>query len=196
MSRAVDLAELGASLARRGVRLDEAAARHLGGSVARALADAHATIDADGNLAPVVHGRLGARDVRIDEDGEVSVLGLGEAAREGIRATPRDDVLALGTLLRPLFEASRDAELAAALAIATEARIERRKITCVEFDAWLSRSADREAGKRALAAQVRAALAGRDTTAPLLAGARVGVAAVTAAVVFGAGVLVIERCAR
>jgi len=203
----VDLAALHAHLSRRGARLDEAAVRAVGQALAAALAEAHATLDGEGNLAPAIHGGLGPAQVRVGPRGEVSLdwSSRSEATapelREGGRLTPRADVHALGTLLAPLLAGSLDGELLAALATATEPLPARRRITCVELEAWLSRGVDLDAGRRALGEAARACPAGEDRSAPeappssrpLAAPARIGVALITAAVVFAAGVLVAER---
>jgi hypothetical protein len=190
----------------RGERLDEAAARHLGRSIAAALAEGHATLDDEGNLAPVIHGRLGARHVGIDPGGVVTILpaSAGDAVTapellQGGRLTPRADVHALGTMLAPLFAGSADGDLRAALATASEPLPAQRRITCVEIEAWLARGTDLEAGRLALGEAVRAYLdaslpiaAIPPSSRPLTAPARVGVALFTAAAVFAAGVAVAE----
>ncbi len=203
----IDLAALGACLERRGERLDDAAARYLGSAIAATLAEAHAALDGEGNVDPVIHGRLAPRHVSIDAGGAVSVLPPDAAdpvtAPEvlgGGRLTPRADVHGLGTMLAPLFASSPDADLLAALSTATEGAAARRRITCVELEAWLARGADLDAGRRALGEAVRACLAARlpaaaprSSSQPLSAPARVGVALFTAAAVFAAGVAVVER---
>jgi hypothetical protein len=204
---AIDLTTLRAHVARRGEPLDEAAARYLGHAVASALAEAHAALDDEGNVAPAIHGRLGPLHVRIDVDGAVEVLpgGSGDeiTAPEllaGARITPRADVHGLGTMLGPLFAASPDQDLLAALATAAEPLAARRRITCVELEAWLARGADLDAGRRALGEAARGCLDARlladaavPSSRPLSAPARVGVALFTAAAVFAAGVAVAER---
>jgi hypothetical protein len=217
---AATLAELVAHLARRGERLGGAAAGFLGHQIAGALAEAHAALDGEDNLAPVIHGRLRPEVVLLDEDGAVRVAGAGLLAfagvhglggacvspeqQRGARVTLRVDVYALGTLLRALFDplpAELPAELRAALGTATEAAPDRRRITCAELQAWLARFTDLEAGRGALGAAVRALVEARAREAaplsaasrPLSWPARVGVAAVTAAVVIAAGVLAVER---
>ncbi|MFT3766725.1 MAG: hypothetical protein QM820_14605 [Minicystis sp.] len=205
----VDLGTLRARL--RGRRFSEDAARYLGHAVASALADAHEAFDAEGNPAPVIHGRLRPEVVRIDRDGAVWIDGLGEREnaaeasvdegwpapelRAGGRMTARVDVYALGVLLRELGVAS-GGELGEAIAKATEERPGRRRITCFEVAAWLAHGCDLAAGRRALARMVEAGERAPVEMAggrPLSVPARIGVAAITAAVVFAGGVLAIER---
>ena len=206
---AIDLASLLADLAHRGDRLDEAAARHLGSAVAGTLAEAHATLDEEGDPAAVIHGRLGPEKVRIDVEGAVSVVaavegdtGSAPEVLQGGRLTPRADVYALGAILAPLLAASADRDLVAALATAIEPHPGRRRITCVELEAWLARGADLDAGRRSLGAAVRSCLARREQSAaaswsrPLSAPARAFVTLVTAAAVFTAGVAAVERWLR
>ena len=203
---AVDLATLEAHLARRGGRLDEGAARHLGHALAATLAEAHATLDDEGNLAAVLHGHLAAALVRVTTDGAVSVLAAPAGAPvtapellQGGRLTPRADVFALGTILAPLLADGSDEELRAALLLAATPEAARRRITCVELEALLERGADLDAGRRALGEAVCACLEARDrpvaaaASRPLSMPARVGVALLTAAAVFAAGVAVAER---
>lgn len=200
MPPAVDLAALRDFLDARGERLGEAAARHLGHALAAMLAEAHAALDGEGNPAPVIRGALA---VRVDAEGEVLLLPEGgeRTAPEilaGGRLTPRADVHALGAILLPLLGGSTgDAELLAAISTATEPDPSRRRITCVEIEAWLARGADLDAGRRALAAAVQSFLDAQVVpppwSRPLAAPAQVGVALVTAAAVFAAGVAVAER---
>lgn len=174
----VSLAALMEHVAARGERLGLGAIAHVGQRVGRALAEAHGALDEEGNVAPRVHGCVAPDVVRVMRDGEVSLSEAGaersgsggEIARYrapelagGGQATPRADVFALARIVRVLL-GGRDApgEIEAALARALEPSPARRKITCVELEAWLATLGDRDAGRRELASIVAAAREGRD----------------------------------
>jgi hypothetical protein len=200
--------DLGALLARRaltGDALPEAAVRWIGHRVAACLADAHDAVDEAGDPATLVHGRLRPENVRLDEAGEVAVVEpdtLDDAPQiDDGKLTPRTDVYALGVMVGPLATHVDDAELADALRTAVDPDVRRRRITCVELDALFARGVDPATGRAALAACVRECLAAADAARaraarpPLSMPARLGVAVVTASVVFGVGVWV-ERFVR
>jgi hypothetical protein len=198
----VDLAALTEACARRGARLDEAPARWLGHRVSALLAEAHANLDADGNIAPIVHGRLTPERVLIDAEGEVVLVdGTGETTAteltEGSRLTPRTDVHALGVMLGPLLPSWGNPDLDHALATAADPEASRRRITCVELEVLFARGLDLDAARRGLGDSVRARLEEadlpREGSRPLAIPARIGLALVTAALVFLGGVAIAER---
>jgi hypothetical protein len=198
----VDLAALTEYCAYRGARLDEAPARWLGHRVAALLAEAHANVDDEGNIAPIVHGRLALERVLIDAAGEVFLVDAAGATaaislqEEGERLAPRTDVHALGVMLGPLLPSWGDVELDEALATAAAPSASRRLITCVELEALFARGVDLDAGRRALSESVGACLEDRGVLAalsrPLPVPARVGVALVTAALVFAGGIAIAD----
>jgi hypothetical protein len=206
----VDLAALTAASWRRGARLDEAPARWLGHRMAALLAEAHANLDADGIVAPIVHGRLAPERVLIDADGDVMLVdAAGEAVAteppdairpDANRPTPRTDVHALGVMLGPLLPSWGDPDLDEALAIAADPVPSRRRVTCVELEALFARGLDLDAARRALGESVRACLEEADLPAedsrPIPVPLRVGLALVTAALVFAGGVLIVEHWLR
>lgn len=171
------------------VRVSGIAALHLGHALAAALAEAHAASDAEGLPAPILHGRIRPEEVILDARGGVHLIGLGLGALAGgVGAGTRDDVHALGVLLGRL-DGPREGALGAALLAACEPRPERRRMTACELEGWLGAGADPEAGRRALAALVKRALA---RARPLSPAAQIGVAALAAALVFGLGVTAVE----
>jgi hypothetical protein len=206
----VDLAALTAASGRRGARLDEAPARWLGHRVAALLAEAHANLDTEGNIAPIVHGRLAPERVLIDADGDVMLVdGAGETTAtepsdanraDASRPTPRTDVHALGVILGPLLPSWGDPDLDEALAIAADPVPSRRRVTCVELEALFARGLDLDAARRALGDSVRACLEEADLPAegsrPIPVPLRIGLALVTAALVFASGVLLVEHLLR
>jgi hypothetical protein len=201
----VDLAALTAASARRHpgrARLDEAPARWLGHRVAALLAEAHANLDPEGIVAPIVHGRLAPERVLIDADGDVMLVdGAGETTAtepsDVSRPTPRTDVHALGVMLGRLLPSWGDPDLDEALAIASDPVASRRRVTCVELEALFARGVDLDAARRALGDGVRACLEEGEFPAeaarPIPVSLRIGVALVTAALVFAGGVLIVEQ---
>ena len=169
----------------RPARISGIAARYLGHALAAQLAEAHAVLDEEGAPAPLAHGRIGAEEVILDARGGVHLVGLGLGEPAGApRTGTRDDVRALALLLGGLGW-PRGGEIEGAIGAAAE----RGRMTACELAAWLGRGLDLEVGRRALAALVARALA-RDR--PLPPAAQVGVAAITAALIFGLGVLALE----
>ncbi len=194
--------------------LSPLAARWVAYRLAAILAEAHAREDEDGNPAPVLFGAGLPARVVLDVEGDITLGAEVPTAQEeridGGRLTPRADVLALGRLLSRLVPAETvadDAELRDAIALANEPVVARRRITCVELEALLARSLDVAAAKQALADAVRShralepeplrsSVAPRASLSrPLAPIVRVGVALVTASVVYVAGIAVIERLA-
>jgi hypothetical protein len=193
----------------------------VGRRLARIVGDAHAAIDAEGNLAPVIHGRLGPAAVIVEADGEIRVeasdprvegSALAPEIARGGRLTPRADVYGLGAIARtllvagdvgPLGTARPDLPEAVAAAIdrALEPDPSRRRITAVELEAWLASLDPHDVGRRELAALVARLTAPPRRTRdprpareePLSPLASACVALATAAVVFAAGALVAEH---
>ena len=125
----VTLARLKGYLERDREQLPDAAIWYLGHQVMGALARAHLARDARGQMSPIVHGTLSARDVLVSWGGEVRLMGvcpvlteleynvedeesdelqparawLAPELRRGWPASPRSDVYAAALLLRSLL---------------------------------------------------------------------------------------------
>lgn len=199
----ISLATLSAEMNRRGLVMPSAAARLIGRDLAELLSEAHAAVDEEGDLAPIVLGRLSASEVLIDTAGDISIaehLGQPPSPEPAGRLTPRADLLLLGHLLVGLLPEPED-ELGGALATAVEPVEAKRRITAVELEALLARGLDVldvEAARCALGDLVRAAEAPElvgIAERPLSPALRVAVALATATIVYGAGLAIVDRWA-
>lgn len=126
-----ELERLLAYLVRRRQRLSDDAIFYLGHELVGALAHAHANVDEDGNVAPVIHRNLQPENIIVSWEGQVRLAGFGlgkvlgrtpdtvagmikgtpgymapEQAR-GERVTPRADVYGFGLVMWSLLSGLR-----------------------------------------------------------------------------------------